>query len=121
MPRSAPRPALSLVSGSVNHFAGQRSLRPARLPVTGPAISPAALKDALAANWSRFCMRAFPDDVEGGAAFFDVTVQCFRNWLAGDVCRPSGHHVTLAVLRFGPVVAEMLGDGAVCAPLKRAA
>ncbi|MGL5735053.1 MAG: hypothetical protein ACRCYS_09330 [Beijerinckiaceae bacterium] len=85
-------------------------------------VDPVVLKAALAANWSRFCMLAFPDDVAGGAAFFAVTEQCFRNWVAGDVCRPSGQHVTMAVLGFGPVVADLLAEGALdAAPALRVA
>jgi hypothetical protein len=106
-----PRPALSLVASrpltKVNAGPVQMSLAG-----QGRAVDPALLKQVLAANWSRVCMLAFPDDVDAGAAFFAVTGQCFRNWLAGDVCRPSGHHVTLAVLRFGPVVADLLAEGA---------
>ena len=111
-----PRPALTLVAShsftKVNAAPRKMSLAGQARAVTSGAVDPVALKSVLAANWSRFCMLAFPDDVDAGAAFFAVTGQCFRNWLAGDVCRPSGHHVALAVLRFGPVVAGLLAEGA---------
>ena len=113
---SAPlRSRLSLVVNPltpVNTLPGQNSL-------AGFAVDPVALRAVLAGNWSRFCMQAFPDDTAKGAAFFAVTEQCFRNWVAGDVCRPSGHHVALAVLRFGPMVADLLAEGAARAPLPR--
>lgn len=109
------RPVLSLIVNAapakVNASGLQRSLAPSRR-----RIDPAALKARLAGNWSLFLMRAFPDDVAGGAAFFGVTEQCFRYWIDGDHCRPSGHHVAMAAFCFGADLIDLLADGAVLPP-----
>lgn len=85
--------------------------------LAAPRLDARALRGVLAANWSRFVMLAYPDDLDGCAADFDVTVQCVRNWIAGDVCRPLGHHVAYALWRWRDLALDLLVEGAVALPV----